>query len=197
MSARDLPTEHETNFVRSLVALLGGDNPATAKPDRAALAALRRGLGKTPGEVAEMFPYVIHWCGGMDERRQNDFFLVAALFATHQGPRPPHPASSDPRRNNLGASFRILSDRTESGSIEKRFVALLNASRPELDDHLRHAIKLMRANSVGVDWAQLLHDLAGWNWSSRAIQRRWASGYWFTEYTPSATADAKDTSAKA
>ena len=140
-----------------------------------------------------MFPYVIQWCGALSESRQNDFFLVAALFASHQGITPPHPAISDRLRNSLGASYQILSIRTESGSIEKRFVALLNASRTELDDHLRHAIKLMKANNVGVDWAQLLHDLNGWNWPSRAIQRRWASGYWYTEYTPSASsADAQE-----
>lgn len=185
MSAKGLPTDHEKRFIqRGLVLLLGGDNPATAKPDRAALAALRRGLGKTPGEAAEMFPYVIPWCGeDMSEYRQNDFFLVAALFALHQGTTAPYPTITDARRNSLGGSFRLLKTKTERGSIEKRFVALLNASRDELDEHLRYAVSLLKAHNVGIDWAQLLHDLSDWNRSSRLVQRRWAYGFWYTEYS--------------
>ena len=116
----------------------------------------------------------------MDEYRQNDFFLVASLFALHQGRYGPHPTVSDPRRNSLGASFIVLFEKTKSDSIEKRFVALLNASREEVDEHLRHAISLLKAHNVGVDWAQLLHDLNGWGYASRSTQRRWAQGYWQT-----------------
>lgn len=172
-------TTPEERFIQSLTRLLGaGNNNALAKPDRAALATLRRGLGKTPGEVAEMFPYVIPYCSHLSEYRQNDYFLVAALFALHQETSGPNPGSPDPRRNNLGASFKALANKTESASIERRFVALLNASREELDDHLRYAISLLKAHQVGVDWTQLLRDLNGWDSPSRYVQRRWAQGYW-------------------
>jgi CRISPR system Cascade subunit CasB len=179
-----MPTDHERAFVEHLIRLLGAENPtAGAKPDRAALAALRRGLGKEPGEAAEMFPYVIPWCGNEPEHRQNDYFLVAALFASHQGRRGPHAAASGVQRNNLGGSFEALAKKAESGSIERRFVALLNASREDLTTHLRYAISLLKAHEIGVDWAQLLHDLRGWEWSGRPVQRRWAEGYWYADYT--------------
>ena len=190
------PTKHENDFVQQgLIRLLGGEKPAAANPQWAALAALRRGLGKSPGEAAEMFPYVIPWCGGeMSEYRQNDYFLVASLFALHQGRAAPHPSISDSRRNSLGGSFQLVAKKTESGSIEKRFVAMLNASREELDSHLRHAIALLKAHEIGVDWAQLLHDLKDWEWSSRPVQRRWASGFWYETATPGdkTTTDASD-----
>ncbi len=180
---RSLPTEHESRFIIRLLSLLGSsDNPA-AKPDRAALAALRRGLGKRPGEVAEMFPYIIPWCASMPDYDQNNYFLVASLFALHQGRLGPHPTVTDARRNSMGASFKLLHEKTNSGSIEKRFVALLNASHGEIDYHLRHAVSVLRANAIGVDWAQLLHDLGGWGWTSRSVQRRWAQGYWQTPAT--------------
>lgn len=189
---RNLPTKHEADFAQYLVGLLGArGNTSTAKPDRAALAALRRGLGKTPGEAPEMFPYIIPRCSGLGEFRQNDFFLVAALFASHQGIAAPFPAVTDARRNSLGGSFRLLAERTNSGSIEKhsgsiekRFIALLDASRDELAEHLRHSASLLKAHSVGIDWAQLLHDLNGWDWPSRSVQRRWAYGYWYTSAPP-------------
>jgi CRISPR system Cascade subunit CasB len=163
----DTHADHAGSFVASLYALV-------QREDRAALAALRRGLGKRPGEVAEMFPYVVPYCAHLSESRQNDYFLVAALFAAHQGAA----GEPDPYRNNLGASYRALADRAGSASIQLRFVALLNAVREDLDDHLRHAISLMKAHEVTVDWAQLLRDIAGWSWESRNVQRRWAQSYW-------------------
>jgi CRISPR system Cascade subunit CasB len=187
------------DFIQHLISLLGSSQASSANstsarnPDRAALAALRRGLGKRPGEVAEMFPYVIPWCSHLTEHRQDDYFLVAALFALHQGTTGPNPTSADLLRNNFGASFRQVADRSGSSSIEKRFLAVLSASREELDDHLRHAVSLMRANNVGIDWAQLLRDLSGWNSPARYVQRHWAQGYW----QMSATQQAIDVSASA
>lgn len=162
------PTEKEKAFVGSLGKLV-------EKEDRAALAALRRGLGKRPGEAAEMFPWVAPWFSAeMSQRRQDDYFLVAALFAVHQGRWVP--SGSGP--TNLGASFRVLAARADSGSIERRFVALLNAAQEDLGEHLRHAVSLLKAHEAPVDWAQLLHDLGGWSWESRTVQRAWASAFW-------------------
>lgn len=163
----EAPTDAAQAFIASLYALV-------AREDRAALAALRRGLGKRPGQVAEMFPYVVPYCSQMSASRQNDYFLVAALFAIHQGLS----GASDRYRNNLGASYRTLRAATDSRSIEQRFVALLNADREDLDAHLRHTISLMKAHDINVDWAQLLRDLHGWEWESRSIQRRWSQAYW-------------------
>jgi CRISPR system Cascade subunit CasB len=183
------PTDHERAFVEHLIRLLGPEHVApgakadrATRADRASLAALRRGLGKEPGEAAEMFPYVIPWCGNEPEYRQNDYFLVTALFASHQGRRGPHAGINSAQRNSLGGSFELLAKSAESGSIEKRFVALLNASREDLTSHLRYAISLLKAHEIGVDWAQLLHDLRGWEWSGRSVQRRWAEGYWYADY---------------
>ena len=173
----DEPTDYAQAFIGSLRSLVERD-------DRAALAALRRGLGKRPGEAAEMFPYVIPYCVRLSEQRQNDFFLVGALFATHPGVA----AAPSHLRDNLGASFRALAEKSGSDSIERRFVALLNAPREDLDNHLRHAASLLKAHDIAIEWAQLLRDLAGWNWESRAIQRRWAQAYWGTPSTSASLA---------
>lgn len=175
-SPPDAQSDYAQVFVASLYRLVERD-------DRAALAALRRGLGKRPGEAAEMFPYVVPFCAQLSESRQNDFFLVAALFAAHPGA----PGTQGSQRSNLGASYRTLAAKSESANVERRFVALLNASREDLDTHLRHAVSLLKAHDVTVDWAQLLRDLAGWNWESRAIQRRWSQAYWGASPTVQAT----------
>jgi CRISPR system Cascade subunit CasB len=122
-----------------------------------------------------MFPYVVPWLGDdMAAARQNDYFLVASLFAAHQGSWPADKGTP----SNLGASFRLLAAKTDSGSIEKRFAALLSAGREDLPEHLRHGVSLLRAHEVPVDWARLLHDLRGWNWESRSVQRAWAQAFW-------------------
>ncbi|MGZ3668060.1 MAG: type I-E CRISPR-associated protein Cse2/CasB [Ktedonobacterales bacterium] len=145
--------------------------------NRAALAALRRGLGKRPGEAAEMFPYVMPFIGeNVPMKRQDDYFLVAALFAAHQGTWTP--TEGEKRDSNIGASFRRLRAAADSGSIEKRFVALLNAEREDLPEHLRSAVSLLKAHEIPVNWAQLLRDLGGWEWESRSVQRSWAQAFW-------------------
>lgn len=185
MTSSESSPEHR--FIRFLMSLLGSSKTSTSQPDRAALAALRRSLGRSPGEVAETFPYVIPWCSHLPERRQDDYFLVAALFALHQGLTSPNPSAPSLLHNNFGASYRLVAERSGSASIEKRFLSALGASREELDNHLRHAISLMRANSVGVDWLQLLNDLRGWEHPDRYVQRHWAQGYWQKEATPATT----------
>jgi CRISPR system Cascade subunit CasB len=94
-------------------------------------------------------------------------FMVASLFALH-------PDTTD--AGNLGTSFRRIGNPSES--IEKRFVALLNAHSDDLPDHLRQAISLLRSNEVRVNWLQLLRDIEGWNRDDRIVQRKWAAEYW-------------------
>ena len=161
------PTDHERRFVAALRRL--ADNE-----DRAALAALRRGLGKPVGEVADLYPYVVPWLPPEPSWRQEQaFYLVAALFAWHQRS---WSESEGGGWTNLGASFARLAD--DSGSIEGRFVALLNCHRDELPDHLRSAVGLLKAKEIHVDWAQLLRDVQEWEREDRKVQRDWARAFW-------------------
>jgi CRISPR system Cascade subunit CasB len=142
---------------------------------RGELAALRRGLGKEPGAAPEMYPHVMAF--NPPPWQENDYFLVASLFALwHQGGS--GQSGSVPR--NLGESFRRVADQTDSESIERRFVALLNAHKDDLPSHLRHAVSLMRSadRQVPVNWSQLLDDLGRWNSEFRSVQRQWARGFW-------------------
>src|SRR5260370_7609437 len=145
-------TGHETAFTDYLATL-------ARQEIRAALAALRRGIGTSPDGVVEMLPYVMPFIGEhMPTRRQDDYFLVASLFAAH--PLIWSPARDQRELTNLGASFRRLRAAFESGSIEKRFVALLNAEREDLPDHLRHPASLLKAPEIPLHCQRLLRALA-------------------------------------
>jgi CRISPR type I-E-associated protein CasB/Cse2 len=67
------------------------------REERAVLAALRRGLGQTPGTVADMYPYVVPWLReDAPPWREAAYYTIAALFAYH-------PAAGG--TGNMGAHF--------------------------------------------------------------------------------------------
>lgn len=161
-----MPNELRDSFVEHLKDL-------AERKDRGALAALRRGLGKPPGTAPEMFRYVVPWTSQLAVAEEDRFFLVASLFALH-------PVSCD--EGNMGDVFRSI--RIAAGgadvaeSLEKRFVALLNAHREDLPNHLRHAVALARSHDVPINWVRLIRDLDHWDHPDRFIQRDWARQYW-------------------
>lgn len=145
-----------------------------ASQDRSALAALRRSLGKSPGQAAEAHRHVL-WVGP-PSWEEPAYYLVAGLFALH--PASWRKDEGDRQLTNFGASFAWLKSKTDSDSIEKRFVALLDCHEDDLAEHLRHAVSLLRSKEIPVDWAQLLRDLRNWNHEDRFVQRRWARAFW-------------------
>jgi CRISPR system Cascade subunit CasB len=179
------PNEHEKRFARYLAGLAADD-------DRAALAALRRGLSQPPGAAVETHRYVVPRLPADAQRWQEDnYYLVAALFALHPGNWEP----TEESRSNLGASFARLKAKTEkakteSESTEKRFAAMLNSPATDLFHHLRHAVALLKSKDISIDWAQLLHDLQSWSRDDRLVQREWARALWGARVVEQPDADA-------
>lgn len=161
--SRNDTTNHQVPFVSYLERLRGRD-------DRAALAALRRGVGKPPGTVIEMYPYVVPWLGKERSKWDEDIhYIVASLFALH----------SDPGgKGNMGYVFKRIRANSDSESIEGRFKALLNSHGDELAHHLRHAVSLAKSKGVPIDWHQLYRDVHPWNSEDKWIQKRWAESFW-------------------
>ena len=158
------------------------------REDRAALAALRRGLGKPPGEAADAHRYILPWLApGTPRAAEDAAYLVAALFAWHQGSWARGEGERGP--TNLGASLARLARQVESDSIEKRFVALLNCHRDDLPAHLRHVVGLLKTAEVPVDWRELLQDLRYWDGVARRVQRRWARAFWDASAEAGATVE--------
>ena len=169
----------EARFIGYLESLVPLDSHKDARESehRAALATLRRGLGRPAGTVMEMYRYIGAYLP-LDAKpwEEDAYFLVASLFALH----PLHwPQQVGAPPNNLGASFRMLRQTEGStDSLEKRFVALLDASSETLEHHLRHAISLLRAGEKPVNYLRLLRDVQNWSRDDRSVQRQWAGAYW-------------------
>ena len=143
------------------------------REDRAMLAALRRGLGKDPGAVPDMFPYIVPFVN--NSYQENLLYQVAALFALH-----PIPTSE----GNMGNHLRIYA--TTLGDDEattRRFTQLLRMNRDNIDAPLRQHISILKSKDIAVHWHQLIYDLRYWDHEDHFVQKQWASAYW--SYQPS------------
>ena len=157
------PEQAESPFVAHL-----GD--IARRDDRAALAALRRGLAAVPGSVAEMHPCVTPFLpSGTWQWLHECYYITAALFGLHPDPR---------GQGNMGQTMRMVSDRAGGASIEQRFVALLKCHRDDLFDHLRHAVSLAKSKEVPICWEQLFRDIRNWDSDQQWVQRNWARSFW-------------------
>ena len=131
-------------------------------PRKAQLAGLRRGVGRTPGELPELWgaflqdmPEELQSTTGNPTYAEWAIYLALTLYALHQqGQTSPMHKEGE----GLGKAARLLvppgQDPGES-SIQKRFNALATATQmPEISHHLRGMIQLLRAGGIPLDYVQ-------------------------------------------
>jgi len=151
------------------------------KGDRAGLATLRKGLGKEPGTVTEMYKYVYSRIPGQTNPfDEKIYFLTASLFALwHQGKQ----KLEGDFEGDLGKTFRQVNKKMESESIKERFTAIINSHFDDLFNHLRHAVSLAKSKDVPVNWSFLLEDLKWWNNDDKRVQKKWMKSFLQEERT--------------
>lgn len=152
-------------FIEYLLSLSEGEK-------RGALASLRRGMGKTPGQTPEMFRYVMPWLpenAGREQERA--YFLVASLLAYH--PKNCH-------EGNMGDHLgQCREPQGNNDALERRFSALLAAHPEDLPFYLRQAVSFIKSKGeIPINWSQLLDDLMRWDHPDRYVQRQWARAFW-------------------
>lgn len=155
-------------FIEYLEQIRDGSDQSRA---RAVLATLRRGLGKEPGEDANVMRYIVPRLPAEAQPwRDRPYFLIASLFAFH-----PDPGGA----GDMGKHFAAIRQATQSEeAVERRFTALLDTHEDDLAYHLRQAVSLCKANHVPIDWHQLFRNVQGWSHPSRWVQRTWARSFW-------------------
>jgi CRISPR system Cascade subunit CasB len=158
----------ESDFVRYLRSL--DANPRK----RGDLAHLRRGLGRLPGTVTEMYPVVVDALpDNLDDWGEQMHYLVAALFALHP---------SFKFEGDMGAHFAELGNPKEppSEALERRFITLLNARPANLYRILPPIINRLKVAGIPIFWEQLLDDLQRWQYPTerQRVRKRWADTFW-------------------
>lgn len=158
---------------RALESAAQAGSRAHASEARAALARLRRALGKPPGAAVEALPHVVPFLpDNIRDWDREAFFLVGVLFAHH-----PTPYEA---RENLGDALRHAGDHE---SAERRFAALLSCRSERLAYHLRQAVRLAQSKEIPINYRRLLFDLLDWDHPDRYVQLKWARSYWRPEST--------------
>lgn len=159
------------------------DDPAA----RADLARLRRGLGKPPGDIPEIWSLTTSWVpssliGADDEpsRAEHAAHIAMTLYARHQQSLsiPAH----DSRMPFARAVARLARrERDRESAVTKRFMAAATAgSFDELITHVRGLVSQLRADGRGMDYARFADDVIGLLTPSRqtAVRLVWGRQFY-------------------
>ncbi len=157
---------------------------------KARLAHLRRGAGKVPGEMPELWGSFLD---GLDESLYSTngeatyaewaVYLTLTLFALHQqgGEKLVHCQGE-----SLGFAAAKLIDETkdedeERRRIMRRFAPVITASSmPQISHYLRSMVKLFKANDVALDYVALASDLYDFQFEDKRsrVQLRWGEKFY-------------------
>lgn len=184
-------TEKEKKLIGNLIRLASPEDPS--RRDRGALAALRSGLGKQPGEAPRMFPLLSPYLEGEYGPGVATAFLTGALFGSH----PEHAQEfRGVRLGSLGSSLWCATLRPQNPKgkhgeegVEARLASALDADAEDLPRHLSGLVSLCASAGVPINWFGFLDDvkllLSDWpdpddpSRPARDIVRmRWARHFW-------------------
>ncbi|WP_433379378.1 type I-E CRISPR-associated protein Cse2/CasB [Streptosporangium sp. CA-115845] len=160
----------------------------------ATLAQLRRGAGKLPADVPELWGMTgteqLYADGPLSDteadRAEAALFLAVTLYASHQQSRSDrgmHHAGVE-----LGAAVRRLMPGGIDEPIRRRFVrAGTSDTRAALADRLREIVSLLRRESIPLDYALLARQLYQAQFPEGLRQVRQSWGRSFHAYRPDTT----------
>ncbi|MEU7629569.1 type I-E CRISPR-associated protein Cse2/CasB [Nocardia sp. NPDC049220] len=164
------------------------------RPNGAALATLRRGLGHEPGSVPTVIPYYRTLdAGGILTDRLWAEHITLCIFAVHQQSIPQ--LVHIPGIEFAAAMARLRSThRVGVEGLDRRFSAAATAtSRTELAGHLRSLVTRLRPLTYGggFDYDRLYRDIRDWEHPGRTdrIRRRWGARYFATHSDDTQRAD--------
>ncbi len=158
---------------------------------RAMLAKLRRGIGKPPGSMPELWPVTLD---GLPEALQGTssspskgewaVHTALTLFALHQQGKELKGKAMFREGESLGVSLRQLAMiYGDEARVKRRFDAAATAQSPEeFSNHLRGLIQLLKAEDVPLDYAALAEDLYWFQFpeAKDGVRLRWGRDFYHT-----------------
>jgi CRISPR system Cascade subunit CasB len=147
--------------------------------DRGAIATLGRCLNQQGYYQRQAAQYVYPYLPDKIREYQvatNRYVFVAALMAAnHQQNH-----NEAEQESSFGVACRVLKRKLgeNSGGLDRRFQALLNADGEEVYRYIEMLAPLLRQHQVPCDWAKLLQDLNWWDYEGENVRLRWARDYY-------------------
>jgi CRISPR system Cascade subunit CasB len=193
-------------FVQRKIDALDGESPWS----RAMLAKLRRGVGKEPGGVPDVFEITV---GGIsDEWRSKNgvpsfaetaVYITLTLYALHrQGKeRTMSVSGEDEQGKPLGNSFGKAANRlvflkpNSEQAVQRRFNAAATAADfTELAQHARGLIQLFKAEDITLDYPLFAWDLCLWQLpgGADAVRLRWGEDFYHVSRAETETNDKEE-----
>ena len=161
---------------------------------RASLAKLRRGVGKKPGSMPDIWEFTLENLPeeflsktGEPTNAEWAVHMSMTLFALHQQGKslPDNPMSKSGKGElQLGGAVRkliVIGGESAEQGIKRRFDAAVTADSPEeLSHHLRGIIQLLKSEGVPLDYPQLAVDLYRFLYPEYrdSVRLRWGQDYY-------------------
>jgi CRISPR system Cascade subunit CasB len=159
-----------------------------SKGNTRALAELRRGIGKAPGELPQLWGYFLEempedFYGYMEPSRAEwAIYTAITLFALHQQGKDPALKPMQKDGQSLGSALsHLVHDSNDRERIARRFNTIATAnSMEELSHYMRGAIQLLRGEEIGLDYPKLAGDLYCFQFPElvSGVRLRWGQDFY-------------------
>lgn len=158
---------------------------------KARLARLRRGAGRVPGEIPELWgeflngmPEKFISSNGEPSREEWAIYISLTLFALHQQG---NTNSVNCKGTSLGSAAMQLMEKGKDENEERervlhRFGPVVTAKdMPELSHHLRCLIQLFSSKDISLDYEMLAEDLMWFQFDDKRknVQLRWGQDFYY------------------
>jgi CRISPR system Cascade subunit CasB len=177
------------------------------RPDAvAALARIRRGAGKPPGQTPDLWGLTgteLLYAAAPDWgesarmiRAENAMHVAVTLWALHQQSHREADMHQTGGAELGGAVRRLMPDGDIDEPIRKRFVRAATASSLDvLAQRLREIVLLLRANAIPLDYGVLAERLFQWQQpgGQAQVHRTWGRSFHSYRPKPAAGTDTPDT----
>lgn len=155
---------------------------------KAELANLRRGIGKKPGEIPQLWgsfllelPEKLMSKTGEPSKAEWAVYIALTMYAMHQQGNSESVHKSG-YEYSLGRSVKkLVKSEDDEARIRRRFeVMALSGDMAELSHHLRCIIQLLKTdNSIKLDYADLAKDIYLFQFEDKAdrVRLKWGQDY--------------------
>lgn len=176
-------------YVKTQMELLARDGRALEQGgSKAQLAQLRRGVGKSPGELPELWgmflksmPEGLMGKDGRPSYAEWAVYTALTLFALHQQGHS-EPMSAEGEENRLGRAVRklVLLGEDEENIRRKFSIAARADDMAELSYHLKTIVKLLGNSDIRLDYGDLAKDLYWFQFDNHAdrIRLKWGQDFY-------------------
>lgn len=156
---------------------------------RAQLAYLRRGIGKNPGAIPEIWEMTLgnipdSWMSrdGKPTREENAIHTALTYYALHQQSKDIKEKSMHEDGVGLGKALaRMIKSEEDFSRIKRRFDMVATAnSFEELAYHMRGAIQLLKFENIGMDYGLLAQDIYRYQFPTMrdGVRLKWGEDFY-------------------